>query len=54
MTKSKYWLLLKMMVMFTLWVGVLSAREPCIVHFKCDWLEWTGSNVAAVAQACSD
>lgn len=54
MPKSKYLLLLKMMLMFALWVGVPLAKVPCIVRFECGWLEWAGSNVAAVAQACSD
>lgn len=52
-SKSKYWLLLKMMLVFTLWVGVLLDTLPCFVHFKCGLLEWAGSNVAAVAQVCS-
>lgn len=30
MSKSKYWLLLTIMLMFTLWVGVLLARYPHI------------------------
>lgn len=46
MPKSKYWLLLKMMLMLALWVGVLLATVPCIVHFRCVWLECAGSNVA--------
>lgn len=54
MPKSKYLLLLKMMLVFALWVGVPLATVPCIVHFKCGWLEWAGSNVAAGPQACSD